>query len=64
MTTYKMPKTQRGATRQWNAIVSAYKRDYAGGGAFGYDWVTFRLNQPDAYAHIKAVQAIFASLPR
>jgi hypothetical protein len=61
--TYKTPKTKRGAIRQRDSIISAYKRTYAGGGAFGYDWPTFRVQAPDAYAHLKHMQTLFASLP-
>lgn len=43
----KPPRTQRGADRQYNAILRAYIASQDGGGAFGYDWPTFRLNWPE-----------------
>ena len=61
---YAMPKTQRGATRQWNAILRKYRRDFAGGGAFGFDWPTMRMNAPAAFAHLQAMRTAFASLPK
>jgi hypothetical protein len=60
---YAMPKSKRGATRQWNAILRAYRRGFAGGGAFGFDWPTMRLNSPNAYAHLMTLARLFDQLP-
>ena len=60
---YKMPKTKPGALLQYDSIWRAYRRTYAGGGMFRFDWPTFRMNAPNAYAHIQAVRASFAELP-
>ena len=60
---YKMPKTKRGAVKQYWAILRAYRRTYDGGGMFGYDWPTFRLNAPEAFAHIAAIRDNFRALP-
>lgn len=63
MKPYKMPKTKRGAWRQYDAIWNAYRRAYAGGGMFGFDWPTFRVNWPEAYDHIQKMKEAFPSLP-
>lgn len=60
---YKMPKTKRGADRQYDSILRAYRRTYASGGMFGFDWPTFRLNAPDAFAHIREMQRAYENLP-
>jgi hypothetical protein len=60
----KLPRTQRGATRQWNALLRAYRRNWAGGGMFGFDWATMRLNDQDTYYHLAALRHLFDGLPR
>ena len=60
---YKMPKSKRGAWRQYDAIIRQYQRDFAGGGLFGWDMPTLRINAPDKYNHIMAMKEIFSSLP-
>ena len=57
------PKTKEGAARQINALLRAYQRDFAGGGSFGWDWPTFRLNSPDLYERVRALQTLAIELP-
>lgn len=61
--TYKMPKSREGAYRQYDAIIRAYKRTYSGGGMFGMDMDTFYYQAPEAYRHVKAIQAAYLDLP-
>ena len=58
-----MPKSKRGMWRQYWALLNAYKRAFDGGGGFGWDWPTLRLNDPETYAKLKALQAIYPTLP-
>jgi hypothetical protein len=60
---YMMPKSKRGARRQYDALMRKYRRDYAGGGSFGFDWPTLRANAPQLYAHLHAMNAAFRYLP-
>ena len=60
--THKMPKTKRGADRQWHAIFSDMRRA-DGYQPFGYDWVTLRITRPETHAHLKAINAAYANLP-
>ena len=55
--TFKMPKTQAGAERQYWALIRKARRSMAGGLQFGMDWPTFRAWFPEAYAHIAAMRA-------
>ena len=57
------PRTKEGAFRQYNALINAYRRDFAGGGLFGFDWPTFRMNDPERYARVQELRALFPSLP-
>lgn len=57
------PKTWQGASRQFHATIKLYKRDFAGGGTFGFDWTTFRLNSPALYARCMALRTIARTLP-
>ena len=59
----KDPKTKRGAIRQQHALIRAYTRDYAGGGLFGWDWPTLRSNRPETYDRLRALAAIYPTLP-
>jgi len=61
--TVKWPKSKSGCERQIDAILRAYRRDFAGGGAFGWDWPTFRLNSPDRYERVRALQKLWHDLP-
>ena len=58
---YKMPKSKRGAVRQYWSIIAAYRRVYSD--MFGCDWVTFKINQPEAYQHLAAIRNVFSQLP-
>ena len=59
----KTPKSREGCARQIDAILASYRRDFGGGGMFGYDWPTFRLNSPERFARVDALHAIYESLP-
>ena len=48
------PKSKQGCARQIDAVLRSYRRDFAGGGVFGYDWPTFQLNSPERYARASA----------
>jgi hypothetical protein len=54
---YKMPKTQAGAERQYNAIMRRARKALRGGLTFGMDWPTFASYFPRAAEHIKAMRA-------
>jgi hypothetical protein len=57
------PKTKQGATRQIDAILRDYHKDFEGGGTFGWDWITFRLNSPERYERVRALQKLWHELP-
>lgn len=57
------PKSKRGALRQYDAILRGYRRTYAGGGMFGFDWPTLRINAPEAYARILVLREVYPKLP-
>ncbi len=57
------PKTKNGAARQIDQLINAYRRAFAGGGSFGFDWPTMRLNDPDTYERIRALQKLAVELP-
>ena len=57
------PKSKNGCARQINAILNSYRRDFAGGGSFGYDWPTFRVNSPERYERVRALQKLSDDLP-
>jgi len=59
----KQPKSKRGADRQYGALIRRYYDMFRGGGTFGWDWPTFRLNWPEGYARAKELRAVYASLP-
>ena len=63
VTEQPMPKSRRGAMRQYNALMSAYKRAFAGGGTFGWDHRTMRLNDSETYAKLQALRAVYSQLP-
>ncbi len=58
-----MVKSKQGCERQINALIRSYTRDYAGGGLFGFDWVTMRLNSPETYARVRELQNLWHELP-
>ena len=45
------------------ALLNSYRRDFAGGGSFGFDMPTFRLNSPDRYARFQHLKALNETLP-
>ena len=59
----KAPKTKAGAVRQIDVLINAYRRNWAGGGSFDFDWATMRLNDPDTYGRIRALQNLYVELP-
>jgi hypothetical protein len=63
ITEQPMPRSKRGAYRQYRALLRAYTRAFAGGGAFGWDWPTMRRNSPETYAKLRALVAVYPQLP-
>jgi hypothetical protein len=59
----RQPKSKEGALRQIDALIRSYRREFAGGGAFGFDWPTLRLNSPERYERIRDLQRAYANLP-
>lgn len=57
------PKSKEGCARQIDAVLRSYQRDFSGGGSFGYDWPTFRLNSPERYERVRALQNLAIELP-
>ena len=57
------PKSKAGCERQINAILRSYQREFYGGGSFDYDWPTFRLNSPERYERVRALQKLWGELP-
>ncbi len=53
----KLPKSQAGAKRQYDAIIRRAYRRMAGGLTFGLDWPTFAATFPEDAAHIRAMRA-------
>jgi hypothetical protein len=58
-----LPKSKEGARRQYDKLVLSYAKDFAGGGMFGFDWPTFRLNCPDRYMRAQLLGRLFKLLP-
>lgn len=56
-------RTKEGATRRYESRLRQYMRDFAGGGSFGFDWPTMRLNAPGTYAELRQILDIFPTLP-
>ena len=56
-------RSKRGAVRRYNAIIAKYRRDFAGGGMFGFDYPTMRSNAPEAYQALAELKALFPYLP-
>ena len=48
-----IPKSSKGAMRQYTAILNRWHREY--GGMFGLDWRTMRINCPEDYAYLHDV---------
>lgn len=59
----RTPKSRQGCDRQIAALIRSYKRDFAGGGAFGYDMPTFAANSRERYDQVIALQALRDTLP-
>jgi hypothetical protein len=57
------PKSKAGCKRQIDAILNSYRRDFAGGGSFGFDWATMRSNSPARYGRIRELQKLWHDLP-
>ena len=57
------PKSKEGALRQYEAVLNSYRRDYAGGGSFGFDWTTMRLNSPERYDRLQHLSSLLKTLP-
>jgi len=56
-------RTRRGADRRYRSVINSYKRAFAGGGAFGFDVPTLRLNDEASYLEIRALASIIDHLP-
>jgi hypothetical protein len=63
MRQYTMPRSKRGAHRQYDSIMRQCRRDMAGGLAYGLDWPTLRATFPERYAHLQAMNAAYSNLP-
>jgi hypothetical protein len=57
------PKSKRGASRLIDALIRAYRRKFSGGGQFGFDWPTMRLNDPETYGRLMEIKAVYDRLP-
>ena len=57
------PKSKNGCERQIDSLIRAYRKAFAGGGSFGFDWATMRLNDPETYERIRALQKLYVELP-
>ena len=53
------PKSKAGCERQLNALVNQYRKAFAGGGSFGFDWPTMRLNDPENYERARCLQNLW-----
>ena len=62
MITKPWPKSKAGCERQIDALLRSYRRDFSGGGTFGYDWSTFRINSPEQYERVRALQKLWLEL--
>lgn len=50
-----VPKTAAGAIRRYGALLRDYERRFAGGGMFGSDWPTLKMNDEALYHELKAL---------
>lgn len=64
MNTKPWPKSKEGCAKQIDALLAEYRRNFAGGGSFGFDWQTLRMNDPERYERIRALQTLCLGLPR
>lgn len=60
---FNAPQSKQGAARQFWAVIARYRRDFAGGGAFGFDMPTLAANAPAIHARLRALQAAYEVLP-
>jgi hypothetical protein len=60
---FTLPKSKRGAVRQYNALINKFYREMEGGGTFGIDWPTARIFFPQECAHIDAMRSAYRALP-
>lgn len=58
-----MIRTKEGALRQYDTVYNRYVDAFAGGGMYGWDWSTMRLNDPDAYYTLRGLLHLAAILP-
>ncbi|NBU79672.1 MAG: hypothetical protein EBS50_11495 [Sphingomonadaceae bacterium] len=58
-----LPKTKEGAQRQIDAILRSYARDYSGGGLFGFDMPTMRVNSPEKFKRYQVLHTLYITLP-
>ena len=63
MQTKPWPKSKAGCERQISALINSYRRTFAGGGSFGFDWRTMRLNDMETYQRIRDLQKLYVELP-
>ena len=56
-------KSKQGCERRINALIRAYQINFSGGGAFGWDWPTFKINDPDRFNQVHTLQKLWMELP-
>ena len=59
----RLPKTKRGARKQYHSIINRARKCMAGGLTFGMDWPTFSNYFPAEYDHIQKMRMIYSTLP-
>ena len=62
--TLPLPKSERGALRQYATLYRQYRTAHAGGFAFGADMPTLRVNEPEAYARMKYLYETYPNVGR
>lgn len=55
---YPIVRNYADAMKRYNKIFTQYQLDYAGGGQFGFDWPTIKLNRPETYWELKKMLEI------
>jgi hypothetical protein len=56
-------RSKEGAARVYATTLRRYMRDHAGGGMFGYDWRTLRINSPETYTRLCKLAILAKTLP-
>lgn len=56
-------RTKEGALRAYDTTLRRYMRENAGGGQYGYDWPTMRVQAPETYARLRELIALARTLP-